>query len=654
MNYSEVETKVREATNDDAWGPHGSVMKEIAQYTFTYEHFPEVLGMLWKRMLHDNKKNWRRVYKSLILLNYLTKNGSERVVTSTREHIYDLRGLENYSCTDEQGKDQGLNVRHKVKELLDFIQDDERLREERKKAKKTKDKFVGVSSDAMGYGSAYSDRYDEEPQNYHERGQKQMGEIDEWETGKKSVVSGAIDKAKDLWSRAQSKLQPENMYDQEGSHYDDDFDREKDNDNYREKNKDDWDKRGSGRDRDRYGFQDDDEEHTTVERTHTTKTEKITTNRRSRSIGKKLDLAAATGAKEGDTQSQASSTVDNGVNLFDLAQPNAGQESFADFSNFQSSSAKNDDFNPRGNSVQDFGDFTQFGTVSNSSVGGFADFGQLNAAVSAAPSTISTSTIPAAAAAAPQSSASEDLFDVFNAPTSPTLAPMQPHMGMMGGTMMMPGMTPGFTPMGMPAGMTMPMMNMGMAPGNMGVHNQGMNMMPSMMPMTSMPNMMQQPMMVQQQGMVKPGMMGTGYNHNMQKSNTWTDANSKVNISLEGLNPRNKQKLSGQGPSLNQISGGPVQSISPGMGMISPGMVGVNQGMSNMSLQSPGAGPLMGGGMSMMGAPRPMRGMGQPNMIGTMPQASMGMQMAMTSNMSGNSSFQQRTDTAFSGFGNVK
>ena len=63
MNYSEVEAKVREATNDDAWGPHGQIMQEIAQYTFTYEHFPEVMGMLWKRMLHDNKKNWRRVYK---------------------------------------------------------------------------------------------------------------------------------------------------------------------------------------------------------------------------------------------------------------------------------------------------------------------------------------------------------------------------------------------------------------------------------------------------------------------------------------------------------------------------------------------------------------------------------------------------------------
>lgn len=86
----------------------------------------------------------------MLVLNYLIKNGSERVVTSAREHIYDLRSLENYTFIDDFGKDQGVNVRHKVKELIDFIQDDEKLREERKKAKKNKDKYIGMSSDMIG------------------------------------------------------------------------------------------------------------------------------------------------------------------------------------------------------------------------------------------------------------------------------------------------------------------------------------------------------------------------------------------------------------------------------------------------------------------------------------------------------------------------
>ena len=40
---------------------------------------------------------------------YLVRNGSERVVTSTREHLFDLRQLENYVFLDEFGKDQGVN-----------------------------------------------------------------------------------------------------------------------------------------------------------------------------------------------------------------------------------------------------------------------------------------------------------------------------------------------------------------------------------------------------------------------------------------------------------------------------------------------------------------------------------------------------------------
>jgi clathrin interactor 1 len=88
--------------------------------------------------------------QATLVLSYLVKNGSERVVTSAREHIYDLRSLENYTFVDENGKDQGVNVRHKVRDLIEFIQDDDRLREERKKAKKNKDKYIGMSSEAMG------------------------------------------------------------------------------------------------------------------------------------------------------------------------------------------------------------------------------------------------------------------------------------------------------------------------------------------------------------------------------------------------------------------------------------------------------------------------------------------------------------------------
>lgn len=69
MNYTEIEAKVREATNDEAWGPTGQLMQDLAHSTFTYEHFPEVMSMLWKRMLQDNKQHWRRTYKVFFFLD---------------------------------------------------------------------------------------------------------------------------------------------------------------------------------------------------------------------------------------------------------------------------------------------------------------------------------------------------------------------------------------------------------------------------------------------------------------------------------------------------------------------------------------------------------------------------------------------------------
>lgn len=47
--------------------------------------------------------------QALLVLNYLILNGSERVVTSAREHIYDMKSLEEYTFRDEHGKDQGIN-----------------------------------------------------------------------------------------------------------------------------------------------------------------------------------------------------------------------------------------------------------------------------------------------------------------------------------------------------------------------------------------------------------------------------------------------------------------------------------------------------------------------------------------------------------------
>ncbi|XP_077382656.1 epsin-1 isoform X3 [Festucalex cinctus] len=144
-NYSEAEIKVREATSNDPWGPSSSLMSEIADLTYNVVAFSEIMSMVWKR-LNDHGKNWRHVYKAMTLMEYLIKTGSERVAQQCRENIYAVQTLKDFQYIDRDGKDQGVNVREKAKQLVILLKDEERLREERIHALKTKEKMAQTSS----------------------------------------------------------------------------------------------------------------------------------------------------------------------------------------------------------------------------------------------------------------------------------------------------------------------------------------------------------------------------------------------------------------------------------------------------------------------------------------------------------------------------
>ena len=150
-NFTEAEVKVREATSNDPWGPPSSLMSEISDLTFNVVAFQEVMGMIWKR-LNDHGKNWRHVYKAMTLLDYLIKSGSERVAKECRENIYTIQTLRDFQFIDRDGRDQGVNVREKAKQLVTLLKDDEKLKKERSQALKTKTRMAGASS-SLGSGS---------------------------------------------------------------------------------------------------------------------------------------------------------------------------------------------------------------------------------------------------------------------------------------------------------------------------------------------------------------------------------------------------------------------------------------------------------------------------------------------------------------------
>ncbi|XP_062945382.1 epsin-1 isoform X6 [Cynocephalus volans] len=153
-NYSEAEIKVREATSNDPWGPSSSLMSEIADLTYNVVAFSEIMSMIWKR-LNDHGKNWRHVYKAMTLMEYLIKTGSERVSQQCKENMYAVQTLKDFQYVDRDGKDQGVNVREKAKQLVALLRDEDRLREERAHALKTKEKLAQTataSSAAVGTG----------------------------------------------------------------------------------------------------------------------------------------------------------------------------------------------------------------------------------------------------------------------------------------------------------------------------------------------------------------------------------------------------------------------------------------------------------------------------------------------------------------------
>ncbi|TFK09549.1 aromatic-L-amino-acid decarboxylase [Platysternon megacephalum] len=572
MNYSDIESKVREATNDDPWGPSGQVMGEIAKATFMYEQFPELMNMLWTRMLKDNKKNWRRVYKSLLLLAYLIRNGSERVVTSAREHIYDLRSLENYHFVDENGKDQGINIRQKVKEMVEFAQDDDRLREERKKAKKNKDKYIGVSSDSVG-GFRYGERYDSEPKSKWD---------EEWDKNK-----GAFPFSDKLGE----------LSDKIGSTIDDTISkfRRKDREDSPERCSDSDEEKKARRGKSSKGEFKDEEETVTTKHIHITQATETTTTRHKRTANpsKTIDLGAAahyTGDKTSPDQNAAHtppSTIKASVppgskssnDLFDLFD-GAGQpistggstDPFGGFADFGSAAASASFPSPQGTAASGNGDFGDWSAFNQTSPCPSASAGE-HFGGTAQPAVELFSSSQPALGHPPAASNSTDLFDLMGSSQATMASSQSMNFAMMSSSAV---------GIGLPMSRSQPLQNVN--------------------------SMLQKP-----SPLYNPSTEMVQKNASKTLPSTWSDPS--VNISLDNLVP-GMQPSKPQQPSLNtmiqqQNMQQPVNVMTQNFAAVS-----LNSQSNVMPVRPPTT--------SVMGGPIPV-GMGMPSvMTGTMGMTSLG------------------------------
>lgn len=97
-----------------------------------YRRFTEKESKQWRQIYKvrekeeesDNEKyiiNTLWIFQALVLLEYLIKNGSERVVDDARSHVSMIKVMRNFYYIDDKGKDEGLNGKKKSALLWFFL-----------------------------------------------------------------------------------------------------------------------------------------------------------------------------------------------------------------------------------------------------------------------------------------------------------------------------------------------------------------------------------------------------------------------------------------------------------------------------------------------------------------------------------------------------
>ena len=83
------------------------------------------MRFIFEKLRDDKTKNWRKILKTLHLIDYLLKNGAPRVSQEIKSDEYLLkRKKEDYTCL-EDGKDRGEAIRKSAAAIIDLINDDE-------------------------------------------------------------------------------------------------------------------------------------------------------------------------------------------------------------------------------------------------------------------------------------------------------------------------------------------------------------------------------------------------------------------------------------------------------------------------------------------------------------------------------------------------
>ncbi|XP_073011140.1 ENTH domain-containing protein C794.11c-like [Typha latifolia] len=145
-DVTQAELLIEEATNSDPWGPDAKTMTRISEAAFDIDDYWRIVDVLHRRLRSMNWKEWRQLYKTLIVLEFFLTHGPESFSEEFCRDMNDIRELGNFNYVDEKGFNWGSCMQLKAERILKLLGDKEQLKEARSKAQK-------VSQEIQGFGN---------------------------------------------------------------------------------------------------------------------------------------------------------------------------------------------------------------------------------------------------------------------------------------------------------------------------------------------------------------------------------------------------------------------------------------------------------------------------------------------------------------------
>lgn len=137
---------VQEATNNEACVPDAKTLACIADAAFDMDDFWRIAKVLHQRLSRAaDWKEWRPVYKALVVLEFLLTHGPEDLPREFMADMPAMHDLRSFNYVDDKGFNWGACMQRRTDSVLSLLTDADRLREARRRA-------IRVAHEVHGYG----------------------------------------------------------------------------------------------------------------------------------------------------------------------------------------------------------------------------------------------------------------------------------------------------------------------------------------------------------------------------------------------------------------------------------------------------------------------------------------------------------------------